>query len=488
MTTTAPSRSTNEPPDKAGNELAGATGSPAAPAPLDAPALVARLRATYASGTTRPIAWRRTQLKQLRALLTEREGELLDALATDLGKPRLEAWATDVGFVVNDIDHALKHLRRWTRPTRVRTPLATKPSRGRIIREPLGAVLIIAPWNYPVQLALSPLIGAIAAGNVAVVKPSEVAPATSAALARLLPEYLDADAIAVVEGAVPETQALLEQRWDHIFYTGNGRVGRLVMGAATTHLTPVTLELGGKSPAIVDASANLEVAARRIAWGKFLNAGQTCIAPDYVLVTRGLEDRFVELVRRFVFDFYGQDPKASPDFARIVNRGHFDRLVGLLDSGTAAVGGESDAGTRYISPTVLRDVLPESPVMQEEIFGPILPILSVADVDEAIAFVNGRDKPLALYVFADDNKVQQRVLDETSSGGACVNATLFHVAVAELPFGGVGESGMGAYHGKASFDVFSHAKSVLKRATRPDPDLAYPPYTERKEKLTRRFL
>jgi aldehyde dehydrogenase (NAD+) len=476
VTTTAPSRPTDEPADHS------------APTPLDAPALVAGLRATFASGRTRPVAWRRTQLQALRTLLTEHEDDLLAALASDLGKPRLEAWATDVGFVVNDIDHTLKHLRRWTRPTRVRTPLATKPSRARILPEPLGAVLIIAPWNYPVQLALSPLVGAIAAGNVAVLKPSEVAPATSAVLARLVPQYLDREAFAVVEGAVPETQALLEQRWDHIFYTGNGRVGRVVMQAAAEHLTPVTLELGGKSPAIVDASANLEVAARRIAWGKFLNAGQTCIAPDYVLVARGLEDRFVELVRRCLFDFYGQDPKASSDYARIVNGAHFERLVGLIDSGTPAVGGEHDAATRYLAPTVLRDVLPESPVMQEEIFGPILPVLPVDDTAQAIAFVNGRDKPLALYVFAGDSKIQQQVLDGTSSGGVCVNATLFHVAAPELPFGGVGESGIGAYHGKASFDVFSHAKSVLKRSTRPDPDLAYPPYTDRKEKLTRRFL
>jgi len=479
MTTTVPA--TSPAPSTAPRKQAGT-------AKLDAPALVARLRATVASGRTRPLDWRRAQLKALRALLTERESELLDALAVDLGKPRLEAWATDIGFVINEIDHVLKHLRRWTKPARVSSPLATKPSKARVVREPLGLVLIIAPWNYPVQLSLSPLVGAIAAGNVAVLKPSEVAPATSAALARLVPEYLDPDAVAVVEGAVPETQALLAQRWDHIFYTGNGRVGRVVMEAATPHLTPVTLELGGKSPAIIDASANLEVAARRIAWGKFLNAGQTCIAPDYVLVARGLEDRFVELLRRCVFDFYGQDPKTSPDFARIVNGAHFDRLVNLLDSGTPAVGGEHDSATRYIAPTVLRDVTPESPAMQEEIFGPILPVLPVADVEEAIAFVNSREKPLALYVFADDSSVVSTVIEGTSSGGACVNATLFHVAVAELPFGGVGESGMGAYHGKASFDVLSHAKSVLKRGTRPDPALAYPPYTERKEKLMRRFL
>jgi aldehyde dehydrogenase (NAD+) len=260
------------------------------------------------------------------------------------------------------------------------------------------------------------------------------------------------------------------------------------MEAAARHLTPVTLELGGKSPCIVDREADLEVAARRIAWGKFLNAGQTCIAPDYVLVSRDQQDQLVELIRRAISDFYGNDPKASPDYARIVNDGHFERLVQLLDSGTAAVGGDVDKATRFISPTVLRDVAADAPVMQEEIFGPLLPILPVDDVDEAISFVNEHDKPLALYVFADDSAVATRVVEQTSSGGACVNATLYHVAVPNLPFGGVGESGVGAYHGKASFDVFSHWKPVLKKSTRPDPDLAYPPYTDKKERLVRRFL
>jgi aldehyde dehydrogenase (NAD+) len=455
---------------------------------LDAAALVARLRATFDSGKTRPLAWRREQLQAMRKMLTEREPELLEALAADLGKPRLEAWATDVGFVISEIDHALKHLRRWTRPTRVRTPLVTKPARARLVPEPLGVVLVIAPWNYPVQLALAPMVGAIAAGNAVVLKPSEVAPHTSGALAHFLPEYLDPEAIAVVEGAVAETKALLAQRFDHIFYTGNGRVGRVVMEAASHHLTPVTLELGGKSPAIVDGSANLEVAARRIAWGKFLNAGQTCIAPDYVLVARDKEDQLVELIRRAIFDFYGNDPKASPDYARIVSDNQFKRLSGLLGSGTVAVGGEQDKGTRYIAPTVLRDVAPDAPAMQEEIFGPLLPVIPVDSADEAIAFVNAKDKPLALYVFAGDSAIADRVVESTSSGGACVNATLYHVTVPGLPFGGVGESGVGAYHAKASFDVFSHAKPVLKKSTRPDPDLAYPPYTDKKERLMRRFL
>jgi aldehyde dehydrogenase (NAD+) len=460
---------------------------PASP-DLDAPALVSRLRDTFDSGRTRPLAWRRAQLKQMKAMLVEREQELLDALAADLGKPRAEAWATDIGFVIAEIEYTLRHLRRWTRPERVHAPVTTQPSRARIVREPLGVVLVIAPWNYPVQLLLSPLAGAIAAGNCAVAKPSEVAAHTSAALARIIPEYLEGDCIAVVEGGVTETQALLAERYDHILYTGNGRVARVVMEAAAKHLTPVTLELGGKSPTYIDASANLEVAARRIAWGKFLNAGQTCIAPDYVLVSRDLEDRFVEHVRRAVFDFYGPEPKESADYARIINDGHYRRLVDFLDSGSVAVGGEHDDAQRYLAPTVLRDVLPESPVMQEEIFGPVLPVLPVADADEAIAFINGREKPLALYVFAQSSDVVHRMLDETSSGGAAVNATLFQVAVPGLPFGGVGQSGSGAYHGRASFDTFTHAKSVLRKPPRPDPDLAYPPYTKRKEKLLRRFL
>ena len=455
---------------------------------LDATGLVARLRASFEAGRTRPLAWRREQLRALRKMLVEREAEILDALVADLGKPRLEAWATDVGFVINEIDHASKHLRRWMRPRRVGTPIVTKPASARLVPEPVGVVLVIAPWNYPVQLTLAPLVGAVAAGNAVVLKPSEIAPATSSVLAHFLPEYLDTESIAVVEGSIGETKALLAERFDHIFYTGNGRVGRVVMEAASRHLTPVTLELGGKSPTIVDASANLDVAARRITWGKYLNAGQTCIAPDYVLVARDQADRLVELIRRAIFDFYGNDPQASPDYARIVDDEHFARLSGLLASGTVTVGGESDRATRYIAPTVLRDVAPESPVMQEEIFGPLLPVIPVDDVAEAISFVNAHEKPLALYVFADDKHVADRIVSETSSGGVCVNATLYHVAVPKLPLGGVGESGMGAYHGKASFDVFSHAKPVLKKATRPDPDLAYPPYTAKKERLMRRFL
>lgn len=452
------------------------------------PQLVANLRRTFENGRTRPIEWRREQLHQLKALLEEREGDLLDALAADLGKPRLEGWATDIGIVITDIEHTLRHLTGWLKPERVWTPIAQRPGRALIHREPLGVALVIAPWNYPVHLLLLPMVGALAAGNCVIGKPSEVTANTSAALARLAPEYLDRESVAIVEGGVSETQALLAERFDHIFYTGNGRVGRVVMEAAAKHLTPVTLELGGKSPTIVDRDANLDVAARRIAFGKFLNAGQTCIAPDYVLVTRDQEQHLIDRIGAAIEEFYGPDPAQSRDYARIVNDTHFQRLQQLLNDGTPAIGGDSRPSERYIAPTVLCDTDPDSRAMSEEIFGPILPVLPVDDVDDAIRFVNDRDRPLALYVFSESRAVQDRVLAETTSGGACVNTTVMHVAVPDLPFGGVGPSGMGAYHGKASFDVFSHKKSVLTKPARPDPKIVYPPYTKVKERLIRRFL
>jgi aldehyde dehydrogenase (NAD+) len=381
-----------------------------------------RLRKTFQTGRTRPLEWRRKQLEQLKALATENAEELVAALQADFGKPTLEAWTTDVAVVAMDCALALKNLRRWTRPEKVSTPMQQQPGRSRIVRDPLGVVLIIAPWNYPVQLLLSPLVGAIAAGNCAVLKPSEITPHTSAVLAKLIPKYLDPDCITLVEGAVPETTALLAQRFDHIFYTGNGAVARVVLEAAAKHLTPVTLELGGKSPCIIDRNANIEVAARRIAWGKFLNAGQTCVAPD------------------------------------------------------------------YIAPTLVRNVSPESPLMTEEIFGPILPILTCPSTEEAVQFVNDREKPLALYLFTEDKSVEEKVVSETSSGGVCINAILWHITNPNLPFGGVGPSGTGAYHGRASFETFSHRKSVMTKPTRFDLKLLYPPYGRFKTALVKRML
>ena len=446
------------------------------------------LRATYRTGMTRPLAWRRRQLEQMIRMLEENETAFLDALRTDLGKPTTEGFITDIAFVTGEIRSMIKHLAKWNRPQRVPSPLVTLPARSRLVPEPLGVVLVIAPWNYPVQLLLVPAAGAIAAGNCVVMKPSEVSAATSALLARLAPRYLDTSGVVVVEGGVPETTDLLAQRFDHIFYTGNGAVGRVVMAAAVEHLTPVTLELGGKSPVIVDRSANLRVAARRIAWGKWLNAGQTCIAPDYVLVEEQVRQPLLDELARAVTEFYGDDPRTSPDFGRIVTRRHFDRIAGLLAGETVAIGGTTDADERYIAPTVLVDVAADAPVMQEEIFGPVLPVLTVPSIAAAVDFVNDRPHPLALYVFAGDKGVVARVVGATTSGGVTVNGTLLHVTSPHLPFGGIGESGMGGYHGESGVRLFQHRKPVLTRGTALDPSIAYPPYTDLKTNLFRRIL
>lgn len=452
------------------------------------PEQVARLRATFQSGRTRPVEWRLEQLERVKAMLEEKADEFREALAADLGKPPLEGWLADIGLPLAEIGEIRKKLRSWVAPERVKTPLALWPGRAYVVREPLGVVLIIAPWNYPVQLVVQPLVAALAAGNCAVVKPSEVSPHTSHTLARWIPDYLDAEAVAVVEGGVPETTALLAERFDHILYTGNGRVGRIVMSAAAKHLTPVTLELGGKSPCIVDADVDIDVAARRIVHGKFLNAGQTCIAPDYVLVHESREEELLEGMKRTLQEFYGENPKQSSDYARIVNERHLERLAKLIESGERVVGGEVDPEDRYIAPTILRRVSPDSPVMEDEIFGPILPVLTVPDVERAIAFVNERPKPLALYVFTRRSAVEREVLGRTSAGGVCVNATLWQNANPNLPFGGVGESGIGAYHGRYGFETFSHRKAVVTKPTRPDPRIAYPPYTKLKEALVKRLL
>jgi aldehyde dehydrogenase (NAD+) len=362
------------------------------------------------------------------------------------------------------------------------------PAKNRLIPQPLGVVGIIAPWNYPLQLAIGPLVAAIAAGNCAIVKPSEVAPRTSEALARLVPKYLDPEAVTVVQGGVAETTALLEQRFDHIFYTGNGTVGRVVMTAAAKNLTPVTLELGGKSPTIVDASADLDVTARRIVWGKFFNAGQTCVAPDYVLVEKKIEERLLAALVRTVKEFFGADPKQTKDYSRIVNTRHHRRLVQYLGDGQLVCGGDHDENDKYIAPTILKNVKPDAPVMADEIFGPILPVLSVGSVGEAIEFVNKRPKPLALYVFTGERQVADEVLARTSSGGACVNDVVLHLAIPELPFGGVGESGMGAYHGKTGFETFSHRKAVLSKVAAMDMSLRYPPFDEKKQSWVKRLM
>lgn len=449
-----------------------------------------RVRRGFADGVVRAVSARETQLRQLRRLLVEREAELTAALRLDLGKSSFEAYSTEIGFTINEIDLALDELRHWTKPQRTKLPLHLKPGSAEIVPEPLGTVLVIAPWNYPLQLLLAPLVPALAAGNTVVLKPSEIAPATADAVARLIPDYLDARAVQVVTGGVPETTKLLAEPFDHIFYTGNGTVGKIVMRAAAEHLTPVTLELGGKSPTIVAADARIDVAARRIAWGKFINAGQTCVAPDYVLVEESAASPLLTALGDAITAFYGDDPATSGDYGRIVSDRHFERLTGLLDAdrSTVAIGGRTDRSERYIAPTVVTDVDPSGPLMDEEIFGPILPVIPVPSVDAAVEFVNARPKPLALYVFSERDATVDKVIAHTSSGGVTVNHTLLHLAVPEFPFGGVGPSGMGSYHGRYGFDVFSHAKPVLRRGTRPDPSVAYPPYGGMKEKVLRKLL
>jgi aldehyde dehydrogenase (NAD+) len=450
--------------------------------------VVAGARAHVTSGRTKPMAWRLATLRRLRELTVEHEPAMMAALAADLGKARLEAFTTEVGFCLNEIDLTLDHLESWAKPERVTTPLTLQPGSSHVVREPLGLVCVIAPWNYPFQLLLAPVIAAVSAGNGVVAKPSELAPATAVAVAALLADLAD-PAIVTVLGGVAETTELLAQPFDHIFYTGNGRVARVVMRAAAEHLTPVTLELGGKSPAIVSRHAKLDVAARRIAFGKFTNAGQTCVAPDYVLVERPVQHELVRLLGVAVQEMYGDDPRQSPDYGRIVSPHHVERLSRMLDDGgLVAFGGIVDAEARYVAPTVLTGVSLDSVAMGEEIFGPILPIIGVDSLDEATAIVGTGDKPLALYVFSEHDDEVERVIGATTSGGVTVNGTLFHVANPYLPFGGVGPSGTGAYHGRWGFETFSHRRAVYTRGTRLDPSMLYPPFTAAKERLVRRGL
>ncbi len=450
--------------------------------------IVQQSRQAFDSGITRPLAWRKAQLETMITMLEKHQDELSAALKVDLGRGMEEAWLYDIGFTITEVKLMLKNLKKWTAPRKVPTPMVTKPASSMRVPQPLGVVCVIAPWNYPVQLLLIPAAGAIAAGNAVVMKPSEVSSETSRVLAKIVPLYFTDKAVAIVEGGVQETTELLKQKFDHIFYTGNGAVGRVVMRAAAENLTPVTLELGGKSPTIVDASANIAVAARRIAWAKYVNAGQTCVAPDYVLAHKSIANELVEAIRTSITEFYGADPHASKDYSRVISPKHFSRLTSLISSGKVAIGGQSEQAERYIAPTVLVDVDQNSPVMQEEIFGPILPVLEVGSIDEAIGFVNSRPHPLALYVFAQDNSVNEKVIAETTSGGVTVNGTIMHMTGPYLPFGGIGESGMGAYHGQSGVDVFQHLKPVLKRSTMLDAPLAYPPYTKRKFSILKKFI
>src|SRR5262245_3385949 len=447
---------------------------------LDFGALVSGHRKYFQSGATRSVEWREKQLTALRALMKDRAEEFYGALWTDLRRNRIDSDWTDVKFISSEASHAIAQLRAWMRPLPVDTPLVLAPSRTQVRFDPLGVGLIIGAWNYPVMLTLSPLIAAISGGNAAVIKPSEVAPTTAEVIARRLPEYLDRGAFSVVLGAVPETTALLEQRWDHIFFTGGTAVARVVMTAAARNLTPVVLELGGKNPTIVHSSADLGVAARRIAQGRWFNAGQTCTAPDYVLVFEDVAKPFLEKLKETILQFYGDDPQESPDYGRIVSDRHFTRLMDLLSSGTIYHGGQHDRADRFIAPTILVNVSPDSPVMQEEIFGPILPVLEVGNVEEVIDFVNARPSPLGLYLFTEDPSVTEQILASTPSGDAAVNDCAVQPIIHDLPFGGVGGSGMGKYHGEWGFRAYTNARGVLYHGTGIDLAIRYPPYDRNK--------
>ena len=452
---------------------------------MDLTALLARQRAYYDSGVTRSPAFRENALRRLHKAVRDNEELLAQALMKDLRKQPTESYMCETGIVLEEIRFHLKHLRQWMRPQRVRTPLSQFPARSFKSPEPRGLTLILSPWNYPVQLCLCPLVGAISGGNCAVVKPSAYAPATSAAVAKLLGEAFPPEHIAVIEGGRAENQALLAQKFDYIFFTGSPAVGRTVMEAAAKHLTPVTLELGGKSPVIVDETANIPLAARRIAFGKVLNAGQTCVAPDYLLIQESVKAQFIEEYRKSVERFFPDgDLSAMPS---IVNDKHFTRLTWLLKGQSVLLGGGTDPETRRIEPTLLDETDPRSPIMSEEIFGPILPMLTYRELRECVDFIRERPRPLALYLFTKSKAAKERILHSCSFGGGCINDTIVHLATTHMGFGGVGESGMGSYHGRDSFETFTHWRSILQKGSL-DLPMRYQPYTAEKLRIIRKFL
>lgn len=450
-------------------------------------AILDKQRSFFSHGGTLGISMRLDALRKLKKAIAQHEAEILDALSADLGKSPCEGYVTEVGMVLQETGHAIRHLRRWARMRTVATPVVQFPSVSRLVPEPYGVVLIMSPWNYPFQLTMAPLIGAIAAGNCAVVKPSAYSPATSAIIARVLKSCFGEEYVAVFEGGREANEALLNEKFDYILFTGSVAVGRHVMERAAMHLTPVTLELGGKSPCIVAADADIDLAARRIIWGKTLNSGQTCVAPDYVLAHKSITGPLAAAMKKYILQFFGADPCANAEYPRIVNDKHFHRILGYLKVGQVFCGGCSDEAALKIEPTILLGVRPDAPAMQEEIFGPVLPILEFEELDEVISFVNGRPKPLALYLFTGSRQTERTILSRASFGGGCVNDTIVHLANSAMPFGGVGESGMGGYHGKWSFDTFTHWKSVLKKSNLIDLPMRYPPYGGKLE-MFKKFL
>lgn len=447
--------------------------------------LVSLQREAFYAVHPRPVEERLDQLDRLRATIAQWEDPICTALRMDLGKSHEEAYMTEIGMVLSEISYMMRHLGRWARPKRVHTPLAQFPSFSQIIREPYGVVLVMAPWNYPFQLCMNPFAAAIAAGNHCIVKPSAYAPATSQVMAQLISACFPSDQAAVIQGGRKENQALLEERFDYIFFTGGVNVGKLVLEKAARFVTPVTLELGGKSPCIVDESADIAVAARRIAFGKAINSGQTCVAPDYLLVQERVQEKLLSAIRACWETFYG-DALASPQWPRMVNEKHYQRVMDLMGSGHIYCGGMGDG--QRIAPTLLTNVSWDSPIMREEIFGPVLPVIPFQSIDDVIPIINSREKPLALYLFTRRAAVREKVLRKVSFGGGCVNDTIIHLASSHLPFGGVGQSGMGRYHGKYSFDTFTHEKAVVAKGNWLDIPMRYPPFSRKKLGLVKKFL
>ena len=430
----------------------------------------------FEQGQSRSIPFRIEQLQKLKALLKDHESDIFEALQADFKKPAFESYGTELMILYKEIDHLVNNLASWSKPQKVNSSLFNFPSQSYIHPQPYGVSLVIGAWNYPVQLSLNPALGSMAAGNCTIIKPSEIASSTADLLGTVINSNFDSGYLKVVQGDADTTQALLDEPLDYIFFTGSTRVGKIIMKAAAEQLAPVTLELGGKSPAIVDHTADLELAATRIAWGKFINAGQTCVSPDYVYVHSGIQEEFCALLTQTITDFYGSDPQQSNDFARIINRDHYDRLTSYLVADKIITGGETADDELYIAPTMMNNISWDDDVMQEEIFGPILPIVSFNDIEEAASAIRSRSKPLALYLFSTDKDIRQQVIETIPFGGGCINDTVAHLANLDLPFGGVGQSGMGNYHGKASFDLFSHQKSIMKKGNWLDVALRYPPY------------
>lgn len=450
--------------------------------------MLAKQKTFFNSGITRSIQWRKSRLKALYVAIVNYQEELFDALKSDLNKSPTEAFSTEIGLVLEEISFALKHISKWSKPKSVPSALLNFPSRSKIYCEPYGVVLILSPWNYPIQLALMPLVGAIAAGNCAVIKPSEESPASSKLLAEIIKSCFEPEFVNVVLGDKTASESLLKEKFDYIFFTGSPTVGKIVMKATAENLVPVTLELGGKSPCIVDETADIQVSARRIVWGKCINAGQTCVAPDYLLVHKSVKEKLLAAMEKEICAFYTDSPENNSDYPRIINKRHFLRLCEYFKDGKIICGAQANQQTLQIAPTILDDVNIEAPVMQEEIFGPVLPVITFEKIDEVIKFVSDRPRPLALYFFSSDKKQQRRILKTLSFGGGCINDTILHLASPYMPFGGVGNSGMGSYHGKSSFETFSHKKSVLHKGFFADLRFRYSPYSGVVLKLLRKIM